>query len=222
LASQSDLPEGTLVVTPVQTAGRGQQGNGWESAPYQNLTFSILLKPKFLEASSQFQLSIAVSLALQEVLQQYLPQMVCYIKWPNDLYVEEQKLCGLLIENSLKGSRIEQCIVGIGLNVNQTNFATAPHAGSIKQLSGQQAYTEEVLERLLKAIEQQYLLLQAGAASQQRERYLSLLYRREQKHLFRTDVVWEGTIIGVDAYGRLQIEREGAIQTFGVKEVAFV
>jgi len=127
----NDLSEFTTILTSYQTNGRGQQSNVWESADGLNLTFSVLLKPVFLEPALQFYLSKIVALALTDVLMKYVDELS--IKWPNDIYVGEKKIAGILIENSLMGSCIDTCVVGIGLNVNQLSFqSSAPNPISLK------------------------------------------------------------------------------------------
>ena len=129
--SDTKLPEGTLILTEDQTRGRGQMGNKWLTEKGKNLTFSIVLYPSFLRPNQHFYLTQFVSIAIQEVIQELLPDKGIKIKWPNDLYVENRKLAGILIENILSGHRIQSSILGIGLNVNQvqfpTNFKILPH-----------------------------------------------------------------------------------------------
>ena len=103
LNDHQELPEGTVLVTDHQTAGRGQRGNVWEAAQGMNLTFSILLRPKFLEAKDQFRLNMAVSLAIANSLQSCLSQGI-KLKWPNDILVDGKKIGGVLIESQLQGS----------------------------------------------------------------------------------------------------------------------
>src|SRR5205823_6191960 len=112
-ALAANLPEGVVVVTDFQTAGRGQDRIGWESEPGKNLLLSVLLKPASLDVKRIFLLSKAVSLALKDLMTEY--KIESKIKWPNDIYVGEKKICGTLIENTLRGEQLQQSIVGIGL-----------------------------------------------------------------------------------------------------------
>jgi BirA family biotin operon repressor/biotin-[acetyl-CoA-carboxylase] ligase len=125
--------EGSIVITSNQTAGRGQRTNTWESEPGKNLTFSILLTPHFLLAKDQFYLTVCISTALADYLKETFGETV-KIKWPNDLIVQDKKVCGMLIENQLSGQQIQSCVVGIGLNVNQKKF-DSEKASSMKLLS---------------------------------------------------------------------------------------
>ena len=102
--------EGTVIITDDQFAGKGQQGNTWQSEPGSNLTFSLVLKPGFLSPNQQFLITVAVSLALKSTLEEYLPGEI-QIKWPNDIYYRERKIAGILIENVLRGSNFDYCIV---------------------------------------------------------------------------------------------------------------
>ena len=124
LIQNSNVLEGTVVITGNQTAGRGQRGNAWFSEPGKNLTFSILIKPSFLSVKNQFYLNIAFSLGLFDYLKEVLKTEV-KIKWPNDILVNGKKICGILIENHLQAQHIQHSIVGIGLNVNQHHHLLA-------------------------------------------------------------------------------------------------
>lgn len=145
--SVDETPHGTVVVTPEQTAGRGQRGNGWESAPGQNLTFSVVLRPDRWPASRQFELSMAVSVGVARALSAAMPGEQVRIKWPNDIYVGNGKMVGMLLENTLSGCNIDRCIAGIGINVNQRRFVSdAPNPVSMSMLTGQ-TYDLDVLLR---------------------------------------------------------------------------
>lgn len=139
-------PHGTVVTTRCQTAGRGQRGNTWESAPGRNITMSVLLKPDTILAREQFAVSEAVSLAIVTVLRRHLPvEAKVAIKWPNDIYVNDLKICGILIENSLVGNRIGHSIAGIGININQERFLSdAPNPVSLFQLTGRVTPLDEI------------------------------------------------------------------------------
>ena len=114
------VEEGTVVLAQFQSKGRGQQGNYWESETGKNLLFSLILYPDFLEAEFQFSLSMLVSLAIVSVLDEETDEV--QIKWPNDIYVGKLKIAGILIENTIKGSKLGSTIVGVGLNLNQEMF----------------------------------------------------------------------------------------------------
>lgn len=175
--------EGTCVQARFQTAGRGQQGNFWESEAGKNLTFSLVLYPEFLSAADQFILSQMVSLGIKAVLDHYMEGVS--VKWPNDIYWHDKKMVGILIENSLMGTHIEHTVMGIGLNVNQEVFVSnAPNPVSMKQITGREFNLETLLNELLQSIFAHYLRLLEGEADDIRFRYLNSLYRRDGFHKY--------------------------------------
>lgn len=220
LSEKDRLKEGAVVLTDKQTAGRGQRGNSWEAQAGENFTFSILLKPIFLSPDNQFVLNISISLAIWNFLKDLLQERV-FIKWPNDLFYQDKKLGGILIENTLSGNQITQSIVGIGLNINQVDFS-APRATSLKVITNHNYSLEYLFPQLLQHIEQQYLDLKNGMYSIQKQKYIHNLYRFQERHLFQAEEVFEGVISGVDETGRLEIERNGKVFRFNFKEIAFV
>lgn len=128
-------PHGAAVMARGQTAGRGQRGNSWESEPGANATFSVLLRPTGIEANRQFVISQAAALAVTATLAEH--GIEAAVKWPNDIYVGDRKICGILITCSLTGTAISHVIVGIGVNVNQRQFhSDAPNPVSMWQLTG--------------------------------------------------------------------------------------
>ena len=142
------LPEGSLVIADFQTAGKGQVGNSWESEAGKNLMFSILLYPDFLPANRQFLISQIASLSVKETLDEYTDSVT--VKWPNDIYWKDRKICGMLIENDLSGHNLYCSIIGIGINLNQAVFrGDAPNPVSLFQIIGKEVDREEVLDRFL-------------------------------------------------------------------------
>jgi BirA family biotin operon repressor/biotin-[acetyl-CoA-carboxylase] ligase len=117
LAKQKEIPEGTIVWVLNQTKGRGQGNKKWHSNPNENLTFSVLLKPSFLPMEKQFVLSKMVAVAVAKVVSSFCSDT--FIKWPNDIYVKNNKIAGILIENSIQGQKMYHSVVGIGININQ-------------------------------------------------------------------------------------------------------
>lgn len=133
-ADAASLPHGSVYRALSQTAGRGQRGNSWEAAPGLNLTFSMLLRPHSVRPAEAFAVSMLSSLSIADVLQRHLGRQVL-IKWPNDIYVGDRKLVGILIENAFS-SAIDHSIIGVGINVNQREFLSdAPNPVSMFQLS---------------------------------------------------------------------------------------
>ncbi len=214
--------DGTLVITSDQTAGRGQRGNNWETLPGQNITMSVILKPDFLAAASQFSLNIAVSLGVYEFLSKYVAENL-YIKWPNDMYIGDKKLVGILIENTISGSRLSNSIVGIGVNINQLSFSN-PKITSLRLATKQDEFDlEKLVEELCACLEKYYLQLKNGQAANQKKQYLQHLYRFGETHLFSKDgSKFSGKIVDIADNGQLMLEVDGEIQYFGFKEVSFV
>lgn len=221
LAAKEKVIEGTVILTSEQTAGRGQMGNSWEAEPYQNITLSIMLCPTFLKISEQFYLNIAISLGIYNFLNHYLDAGL-KIKWPNDILYNNYKLGGILIENVIKGQHIEQTTIGIGLNINQSIFQTQK-ASSLKLLTGQHYALEELIPKLLKSIEETYLKLRQHKKEDLKNEYLSCLFRWGKKYPFKSDVLFEGKIVGIDEYGRLLVEDDTQeVKPYNFKEIAFI
>ena len=174
------LPGGTVIYTPSQTAGRGQKGNSWESEDGKNLTFSHLLKRPPVKARDQFYLSEAAALAVVEALSSEASDGFS-VKWPNDVYWHDKKVCGMLLENSLDGSDIAHCIVGIGINVNQERFLSdAPNPVSLINITCHEHDLMALLKRVCSRIEQ--LVDSLGddqARTDLHQRYMAALYRND-------------------------------------------
>ena len=205
--------EDTAVVAYSQTAGRGCGSNTWESEAGQNLTFSLLVHPTMVPANAQFRISMAISLCIVDVLSDYFGEVS--IKWPNDIYWRDRKLCGILIEQQLSGALIRQSIIGIGLNVNQTHFVSdAPNPVSMSQILGHAVSREEVLEKILSRF---------SIEAVDRDRYRSLLYRREGYHPYRdANGRFEARLLTVEDDGHLLLcDREGRQRRYAFKEVQF-
>lgn len=229
-AQQTDTPEGVVVQALRQTAGRGQMGTVWESAPGQNLTLSILLKPQNLPADAHTLLSKLAALAVWDTLQQWASQLPVppgemHIKWPNDLWIERRKVCGILIENTLSGGFISHSIIGIGLNVNQQQFSPAlAGATSLKQWCLADVDIEALRCTLLEALERRYDALRCageGDGGLSRE-YLQYLYGYQTPLTYRTipeGEVFSGSITGVDQEGRLCIDDGQQLRRFTLKTV---
>ena len=176
-----DLPHLYTIRTDFQTAGRGQAGNSWESEEGKNLLFSALLRYNNIRATEQWRLSMLVAVALWDVLAKYLPQKPLTIKWPNDIYFGEKKLVGILIENTLSGQYIGYSIVGIGLNINQTEWqSNAPNPISMKEITGKEYKAETLMNEWIHAMANWEI--QPTEAIQ--TAYLQHLYRREGWHTY--------------------------------------
>ena len=213
-----------VVSADEQTAGKGMGSNGWESEVGKNLTFSLALDMGFLPAERQFLLSETVPLGINEVLDTLLPSEKLSIKWPNDIYFENRKLAGILINSTIKANMMDVSIIGIGLNVNQMKFQDWPtHPISLKMVTGKEydlkPLLEQIAERILIKVQQ---LKSSLAAIEQN--YLQRLFR------YRTwaDYEVEGKVLrlfmtGIDSFGRLQLlDTENKPYCFDIKEIRFI
>ena len=222
-ATSSAYAEGDIVWADEQSAGRGQRGHKWESRKGENITFSVVLEPKFLPAIKQFLISEVVALAMVDALRYY--GIGAKIKWTNDIYVGDKKLAGILIEHKLSGSNLSRTVVGSGLNVNQMEFSSElPNPVSMRQLTRLELDCAEVLSRVAEALMARYEMLRQGEEERLQTDYQELLYRRDALHwYFLPDGSrFRGTIRGVEPTGALRIENEkGVERTFLFKEVEF-
>ena len=222
LLAKTKPVEGTAIIAYEQTQGRGQYGNKWASAAGKDLILSIVLFPGFLPVSGQFLLSRAISLGIREAIQFYLKEPV-KIKWPNDIYSGDKKLAGILIENSLQGSKIADTIVGIGINVNSIGFDDLPNASSISMLAKEEIDMDQLFHRLMTAMEKWYLLLKGAQRDRIRQQYLQHLYQRDEWHQYSSaNGEFTGRIIGVNEGGQLAIETDQGLRYFSNKEVTYL
>ena len=220
LSQHISTTEGTVVITDNQTMGRGQRGNWWLSDPHKNLTFSLILKPTFLKPIDQFNLTIAISLALRDFLTHRV-QGVIKIKWPNDILVNDKKVCGLLIENTLSGEMIQCSVVGIGLNVNQDSFIIES-ASSMKAATGHDFNLSDEILMLFEFLERRYLQLRSGKIDDLKSDYLGSLYGKgELRKYFDESGENEGMIEGVNPQGKLLIASRGVVKSYDLKEIHF-
>lgn len=220
LSQKQALPEGTIIITSHQIRGRGQQGNAWISESGKNLTFSIVLKPAFLSIKEHFALNMVASLGVREFVQSKLTS-ITRVKWPNDVLVDERKVCGILIENQIQGNGFTNSVVGIGLNINQRGFHLN-NATSLTMVSGASYDLQLALEDLCSHLEKWYVILKQKGVGYVREAYLTSLFGIGERRVFRSkNGEFKGVINGVDDHGRLMIEVDGNVHHFSNKEVQF-
>lgn len=224
----SDMPDAeaaTVVAARSQTAGRGQRGASWEAQPGANLTFSQLFRPSSLPAARQFELSMLISLAVADTIDSVLKLANCdkraKIKWPNDIYVDDYKISGILIENKLSGACIDRSIAGIGLNVNQRVFLSdAPNPISLINIIGSETALEPLLESLAGRLAD-YVDNYNGDAAALKQRYMQRLYRgdgREYTFLRPDGTQFRAAITEVETDGTLHLSDGNA---YAFKEVAY-
>ena len=225
----SSLPHGTVIAARRQTAGRGQRGNSWESAPGLNITMSVMLRPRGVDAAGQFALSEAVALGVALAAERELGlEQYIKVKWPNDIYAGDLKLCGILIENALSGRSIERCVAGVGVNVNQTRWLSdAPNPVSMASLAGHTFDVEELTERIASEILD---MVELTATPEGRARlhtmYIARLWRGEGYHKWHeaaTGRLMEARIAAIAPTGHITLEeRCGRRGTYAFKEVGAV
>lgn len=223
-----ELADMTMVRAGRQTSGRGQRGNSWESEPGRNLTFTLFHKPRAVPPREQFSISEAVALAVADFLAGH--GIEARVKWPNDIYVGDCKICGILIENTLIGSEILNTRIGAGINVNQTEFLSdAPNPVSMSQLTGRQYDLDRLEKDLAKHLENRLCGLSDGAVRESvHAEFKRRLWRGDGgEHPFRRrgeSGVFAGVIVDVDPCGPISIldTANGCISSFAFKEVEFI
>jgi BirA family transcriptional regulator, biotin operon repressor / biotin---[acetyl-CoA-carboxylase] ligase len=211
LIRESPPAEGYVVWAKEQFAGRGQRGTAWSSEPGTNLTFSVILRPQFLSITDQFKLTKAIALGISGFVSHCLEDYAnVKIKWPNDIYVKNCKIAGILIENVLEQSTLKYSVVGIGLNVNQVTFdPSIPNPISLKMLTGKDVDTEDCLKLLCSFIEKWYLVLRKTDYQQLDEAYHNLLYRKGiwSDYNLGGEII-KGEITGVSSAGHLVLNKK--------------
>lgn len=224
VSNSEPLPEGTVIMAENQYEGRGQVGSKWHAEPGKNLTFSILLRPSFIQPREQFNLNMTISIAIQKALESLIGTGLS-VKWPNDIYFGHQKIGGMLIENIIAGSHIKACIAGIGINVNQEVFETElqQRAGSIYQILHRHVDLVTLLAEICSHIEAGYLKLKAGNYGNLRNEYLNYLYQYNVKANYRQNgEIIEGKIVDVGENGMLSLETIDGLKTYNFKEIEFI
>lgn len=248
LAHGEEFADGTVVWTSRQTAGRGQVGNSWEAEPEKNLSMSMLLKPTMIHPREQFVISELTALSVRKTVEGMLTEVLACnsrtdlqhvpvsIKWPNDIYVGDEKIAGILIENQLQGAQLSHSILGIGLNINQEHWiGNAPNPTSLKRIAAKvwgiemDFDVEKVLLHLTCLLKDFYQQLTADtevAKKSLHQQFCSHLYRGEGFHPYvdaETGEAFEARIANVAETGQLHLQtREGAEKVYSFKEVKFV
>lgn len=218
------LNDFTVVVVKNQLKGRGQMGTTWQSEAGKNLTFSTLKNFESFKVIHQFNLNICISLAICDVLRELsIPNL--QVKWPNDIMSGSSKICGILIENVLKGQLVQNSIIGIGLNVNQTYYENLEKVASLKSLTGRYFDLDELLYKLLERLKLYLIGIEGKSVSQLLPSYLELLFRKDKPSTFKNmeGQLFLGFIRGISPDGKLVLELEDNIfKEFGLKEVSLL
>lgn len=213
--------EGTIVFTDHQKGGKGQRGNVWLDEPGKNVLMSVLLKPNYLLVNEQYFLNIVVGLAVVKTTSRYLASNRMALKWPNDVLASNKKICGILIENSIRRSGIESAVVGIGYNLNQSSFKSL-NATSLSLESG--AVGRRIfIENLLVDLEYFILKLKAGKKQELLDQYYASLHLKDVPAKYEDKAgQFDGIIQGIDETGRLGVKRVGGVKYYGIKEIKFL
>ena len=212
-----------MLTTDFQTACHGQKGTVWEAEKGQNLLFGMVFHPTFLPANRQFALSEALALAVAGAASELTADIS--VKWPNDIYWQQQKLGGMLLEHDLCGPHIANTLTGVGLNVNQTVFRSdAPNPVSLRQIVGHTVDREALLTEILQRFEHHYRALQQGGAEALHAEYMRQLFRAEGYHPYRdAEGCFMARIDDISPQGIIRLQRtDGSTKSYAFKEVAFL
>lgn len=224
LAQTQNVENFTAVTANSQTKGKGQMGSKWLAESGKNLITSILIRDTLTSIEGIFTLNMAVALAIIEALKKYdIPHL--FVKWPNDIMAENKKIAGILIENSIKENGKIDSIVGIGLNVNQTNFENLPKASSLKNYTGLDFDIENLLESIIYEIRGNVEKIKKDETDALWKKYTENLFRKEIPTVFEDENAFKfmGLIQGVNPNGKLEILLEDdSIKQFGIKEVTMI
>ena len=221
ISSSGVIKDYTIVTANYQTDGRGQMGSNWDSEMAKNLMCSVFKDCSNVSVKNQFYISMVTSLAIIKALQSFSVQKL-RIKWPNDILSENKKICGILIENVIKYNKLEASIIGIGLNVNQTEFKNLPNASSLKIITGTVFNTDELLQLMIQNLKHYFAILEEGHLTILKSDYENLLFRKNKPSSFkkRQGTIFAGFIKGINEIGQLQIIVEDDIlKEFDLKEI---
>ncbi|GAB1855881.1 biotin--[acetyl-CoA-carboxylase] ligase [Flavobacteriaceae bacterium MHTCC 0001] len=214
----------TTVVTNCQTNGRGQMGTNWTSEASKNLTFSVFVDISDIKLEYPFYISMLVSLAVRKTLYMLMiPQLS--IKWPNDILSHHKKICGILIENVIKQGVVTASIIGIGLNVNQTEFMGLPNASSLKNLTGRLFDLDEVLNNVISNLRHYMSFLRTSSLESIKNEYESFLFRKNKPSTFKDTKgnLFSGYIQSVENTGNISILLEDNVtKSFALKDISLL
>ncbi len=221
LANETIVENGSVILAHYQTNGKGQRGNSWESEAGSNLTFSVFLDTSFLKLSQNFLLSMMVCNSVHELISNYATNS--QIKWPNDLLINKNKVCGILIENSIQKKHLNQSIIGIGLNVNQQKFEENTQATSLQKETQGDLDKEVLFKQLLNILNKNYLLLSQGNQLAIKNYYYQNLlgYKTELNYQWTsTNEKFTGEIMGVEDNGFIKMKvNQEEITSIEFKEI---
>ena len=223
LLARGEWPEGEeILYTDYQTAGRGQVGNTWESEEGKNILLSVLLRRPSIKIEEQFVLSEVFPLAVVEAVESIVGEIGLRIKWPNDIYYGNNKLAGILIENTLSEGQIENAILGIGLDVNQTEWhSDAPNPISLRQITGREWDRQTLIDAIVSRLKKR---LEKWNREDLKQAYMLRLFRRDEYANYAdSNGMFKAAIRDIDEFGQLVLEDEKGIRrTYGFKEIKYI
>ncbi len=215
--------DGTVIITDDQTQGRGQGGHAWVTEAGKNLTFSIIYDTSFLLANQQFYMCMAVTKGILNAVRFLASQTDLAIKWSNDIICNDKKIGGILIENSIKGKHLKYSVIGIGLNINQTQFENLPYASSLTNETGQTFDLNMVLEEVCHHIETHFLKLKAGKFAIILEDYNQSLYKLNQPISYqKNEIQLNGTLKSVNEMGQLIVLEPNGESKYNYGEIRWI
>jgi len=220
LIERGEAKHGLLITADYQTQGRGQQGKTWQSAEAQNAMLSLVLIPQDLPVKDQFMLNMIGSLGIADVVEDY--GLDVKVKWPNDIYVSDKKICGILIQNFLQGSVLQYTIMGIGCNINQLEWSEdIPNPTSLAKELGQSLSTNDLIDQIANSVMKR--VAQLSDRKSLVHDYHGLLYRRGLKSHFQVgEDIFVGVIQGVDSRGCLLVQREDDISNYNHGAISMI
>jgi len=212
---------GDIIIANFQSQGKGQQGNKWFSSAGSNILCSFICKDMQISANKLASLNMIISLAVHKVINNYFGGR-CFVKWPNDIFVEDKKIAGILVESVLSGTTIKHLIIGIGINVNESSFpAELAPACSFYTFTNQKIATEDILNQLILSLNNSLSQLPKLSIQDIIKSYQSVQYAINQKMYFRVgNSKIEGVILGINPEGQLRLQTQSGILTFNTKEIS--
>jgi BirA family biotin operon repressor/biotin-[acetyl-CoA-carboxylase] ligase len=219
LLSNQLCQNGTAILADAQSFGRGQRGNTWQSENGKNLLLSFIFKPDNLSVQRQHELTWATSLSILKTLGKF--NIHAEVKWPNDVLVYGKKIAGILIENQITGDSISSSVIGIGLNVNQTDFSSIQATSISNELNNQ--YSKElVFQELCDSMNVLFDQIVKNESDILKSEYENALFQKGKIGQYEDQLgTFDGKIIGVDVNGFLLVEVEKEIRTYGIKEIRY-
>ncbi|MCF8368229.1 MAG: biotin--[acetyl-CoA-carboxylase] ligase [Bacteroidales bacterium] len=216
---------GEVIITHCQSNGLGMGQNTWESETRKNLTFSFFLKPKSITAGQQFFLNICISLGVFDFVKAIVPNQLVKVKWPNDIYINEGKVAGILIKNAISGNQIMHTIIGIGLNVNQLEFKSeVKNPVSLRNFLISELDLQDCLDKLCVSVNHRVDQLEFALFHKLKNDYIEALFGTGEWRLYKyNNRLLTATIKGISEFGMLKLKtREGEIIEGDIKEIEFV